>query len=267
RSSVDALCRASSECGSVMGTIQLPLRLSTATTPAVGDEEKVAEDTSPPSPAAGKRQAMMMEAVDFGSTNRIMKLREVNGSSSGRGNSAGSDGCGEVESVGECPTVEPSPETIMPGDAPSARDELNEAEYIAADGYGFDYVIVFKAERAGVMTAYATETVKRIVAAGFEVRVYFSCSREEVFCEMRATVERLMQFADQVNRKMLLDRFHLSEAATAGDPEANIAPIKINDDPNITYRSPYECIYARYDRRPDLQHLYYKGDGMSHPFR
>lgn len=128
RSSVDALCRASSECGSVMGTIQLPLRLSTATTPAVGDEEKVAEDTSPPSPAAGKRQAMMMEAVDFGSTNRIMKLREVNGSSSGRGNSAGSDGGGEVESVGECPTVEPSPETIMPGDAPSAGDELNEVK-------------------------------------------------------------------------------------------------------------------------------------------
>lgn len=52
---------------------------------------------------------------------------------------------------------------------------------------------------------------------------------------------------------MLLDRVQLAEAASAGDPEANIAPIKINNDPNITYRSPYESIYARYDRRPDLQ--------------
>lgn len=71
-------------------------------------------------------------------------------------------------------------------------------EYIAADGYGFDYVMVFKLQKAGVMTDYATETVKKIMAAGLKVRVYFSCSKEEVFCEMRAPVERLMQFADQV---------------------------------------------------------------------
>lgn len=71
-------------------------------------------------------------------------------------------------------------------------------EYIAADGYGFDYVMVFKAETAGVITDYATETIKRIMAAGFKVRVYLSCSKEEIFCEMRAPVERLMQFADQV---------------------------------------------------------------------
>lgn len=74
-------------------------------------------------------------------------------------------------------------------------------EYIAADGYGFDYVMVFKLEKAGVMTDYATGTVKKIMAAGFKVRVYFSCSKEEVFCEMRAPVERLMQFADQVQTK------------------------------------------------------------------
>lgn len=57
----------------------------------------------------------------------------------------------------------------------------------------------------------------------------------------------------QVDRKMLLDRFQLSEAAAAGDPEAKIAPIKINNDPDITFRSPFEYIYARYDRRSDLQ--------------
>ena len=52
---------------------------------------------------------------------------------------------------------------------------------------------------------------------------------------------------------MLLDRFQLAEAAAAGDPAANISPIKINNDPDITFRSPFEYIYARYDRRPDLQ--------------
>lgn len=52
---------------------------------------------------------------------------------------------------------------------------------------------------------------------------------------------------------MLLDRFTLAEAAAFGDPEAHIAPISINNDPGISCRSPYEYIYARYDRRPDLQ--------------
>lgn len=52
---------------------------------------------------------------------------------------------------------------------------------------------------------------------------------------------------------MLLDRFQLAEAAAEGDPEASIAPIMINSDPDISHRSPYEFIYARYDRGPRLQ--------------
>lgn len=61
------------------------------------------------------------------------------------------------------------------------------------------------------------------------------------------------QSVEQVDRRMLLDRFQLAEAAAAGDPEANIAPIMINNDPDITFRSPYEFIYARYDRKQSLQ--------------
>ena len=57
----------------------------------------------------------------------------------------------------------------------------------------------------------------------------------------------------QVQRRLLLDEFELAKAAAAGDPEANIAPIMINDDPDISFRSPYEFIYARYDRAQNLQ--------------
>ncbi|CAM9118497.1 unnamed protein product [Ectocarpus sp. 13 AM-2016] len=248
----------SSECGSMAAT----MRHERAVTTFKGDEEEDSAEKLPP-------KAADMEDVDLGSTNRIMALRKTNDSSSTnnqnpeRGGNCLKD---ETRTAMDPSTAEPSPNTIVPGDA-SQVDELSEMEYIAADGYGFDYVMVFKLSRVGVMTDYATETIKKIMAAGFKVRVYLSCSKEEVFCEMRASVERLMQYADQVNRKMLLDRFQLSEAAAAGDPEAKIAPIKINNDPNISFRSPYEYIYARYDRRPDLQHLYYKSDGMWHPFR
>lgn len=71
-------------------------------------------------------------------------------------------------------------------------------EYIAEDGFGFDYVMVFKAEQAGVVTEMARSTIRQIMAAGLDVRVYFSYSKEEIFCELRAPVERLMEYADQV---------------------------------------------------------------------
>lgn len=58
--------------------------------------------------------------------------------------------------------------------------------------------MVFKAEQAGVMTEMARDTIRQIMAAGLDVRVYFSCSKEEIFCEMRASVDRLMEYADQV---------------------------------------------------------------------
>lgn len=71
-------------------------------------------------------------------------------------------------------------------------------EHIAADGYGFDYVMVFKAEQAEVLTDFADKAVRQIIAAGLTVRVYFSSSGKEIFCEIRAPVDRLKQFADQV---------------------------------------------------------------------
>eukprot|EP00904_Undaria_pinnatifida_P001459 jgi/Undpi1/11313/HiC_scaffold_30.g13611.m1 len=116
--------------------------------------------------------------------------------------------------------------------------------------------MVFKADQEEVVTDFADKAVRQIIAAGLTVRVYFSSSGKEIFCEIRAPVERLMQFADQ-----------LEKAASAGDPEAGICPIMINDDPDITFRSPYEYIYARYDRKQSLQNLYFKSDGVWHPFR
>ena len=74
----------------------------------------------------------------------------------------------------------------------------NQIEHVAAEGYGFDYVMVFKAEEAGVMTEYAGKAIRQIIAAGLTVRVYFSVSGRDIFCEIRAPVQRLRQFADQV---------------------------------------------------------------------
>lgn len=58
--------------------------------------------------------------------------------------------------------------------------------------------MVFKAVESGVMSELTTQSIRQIIAAGFMVRVYFGASGHEVFCEMRAPMERLKEFADKV---------------------------------------------------------------------
>lgn len=57
----------------------------------------------------------------------------------------------------------------------------------------------------------------------------------------------------QVNRKVLLDQDRLNASAKGGDLDALIAPVKINVDRDVSFRSPYEYIYSRYNRRECLQ--------------
>lgn len=60
--------------------------------------------------------------------------------------------------------------------------------------------MVFKVEDAGVITDMASKTIRQIIAAGLKVRVQFSASKEDLFCEIHAPLERLKQFANQVSR-------------------------------------------------------------------
>lgn len=82
--------------------------------------------------------------------------------------------------------------------ASTFRMQTAQMQHIAADGYGFDYVMVFKAEQEEVLSTFADKAVRQIIAAGLTVRVYFSSSGKQIFCEIRAPVDRLKQFADQV---------------------------------------------------------------------
>lgn len=101
------------------------------------------------------------------------------------------------KSIGAAGTL---PVTINTYDhaASTYRVRTTQMQHIAADGYGFDYVMVFKAQKEEVLTTFADKAVRQIMAAGLSVRVYFSSSGKEIFCEIRAPVERLKQFADQV---------------------------------------------------------------------
>lgn len=107
----------------------------------------------------------------------------------------------------------------------------SQEELVAADGYGFDYVMVFKAEPAGAMTTYSDRVVRQIMAAGLTARVYLSYNKEEIFCEIRASVERLMQFADQVDGTAARKRQHFQKSLTFNNlndmPELSQPQVKV----------------------------------------
>lgn len=107
----------SSECGSMAAT----MRHERAATSFKGDEEEDSADELPPKGAD-------MEDVDLGSTNRIMALRKTNDSSSTNNQNPERGGNGlkdETRTAMDPSTAEPSPNTIVPGDA-SQVDELSE---------------------------------------------------------------------------------------------------------------------------------------------
>lgn len=66
--------------------------------------------------------------------------------------------------------------------------------------------MVFKVEEAGVISDVASKMICQIIAAGLKVRVKFSASKEDLFCEIHAPLERLKQFADLVSHFALITK-------------------------------------------------------------
>lgn len=109
----------SSECGSMAAT----MRHQRAATSLKGEDEEDSAEELPPAAVKGAD----MEDVDLGSTNRIMALRKTNDSSSTKNQNPERRESGhkdEARTVMDPSTAEPSPNTIVPGDA--SGDELSE---------------------------------------------------------------------------------------------------------------------------------------------
>ncbi|KAJ1413446.1 hypothetical protein B484DRAFT_402031 [Ochromonadaceae sp. CCMP2298] len=90
--------------------------------------------------------------------------------------------------------------------------------------------------------------------------------KDELYCLIRAPLEKLREFADTEDFLMAVDPTFLEKVLTEGDPENKIAPIDIRDDCKITKLSPYQYMFMEFRRSLD-QSLYWQAPGYKHPFR
>ncbi|RHY94480.1 hypothetical protein DYB37_006836 [Aphanomyces astaci] len=140
-------------------------------------------------------------------------------------------------------------------------------------GYNYDYVFVFKVhdeteELTQIQKDLSMRTVlQRLANAGLETKMYYSTSRDLVFCKIRASLERLCKEADRIDLKLEFDSDELKRVAEAGYPDRGIAPIRIKDDPTLTHRKAFDNIFAKYDMEPRLQPVYKKYGHKKIPFR
>ncbi len=131
----------------------------------------------------------------------------------------------------------------------------------------YDYCMVFEVdEDTKGLTKYAYRILKKMKSHGLDTFLFFSLRRTHIFVMIRLSLERLRSFADCLEFKLLLDKDRLENEAKAGNKEKNIAPIDILHDPEESFLTPYEMIYAKYrDELPE--DLYWRPENLSHPFR
>ncbi|TMW59472.1 hypothetical protein Poli38472_004541 [Pythium oligandrum] len=157
-------------------------------------------------------------------------------------------------------------------EAKDVRLQLDEA-FERDNGYSYDYVLVFKvhdenAELTPEQKENSMRTIlQRLARGGIETKMFYSADRELVFCKLRASVERIGKEADRIDYKVEFDPVEIRKIAEQGYPEQNIAPIRIQDDLQVSNRDPYQNLFAKYDIEPRLQPAYKKFGHKKIPFR
>jgi hypothetical protein len=130
-------------------------------------------------------------------------------------------------------------------------------------GYTYDYVFVFKVfdeEEITKLTDYQRKFslknfIDRCEKAKLQVKAYYSCQRDEVYCKVRADPERLLQEADRIDYKLLLHPGNLRVFVQAGN-KGVWEGFSINDEFQIYKHDAYDYIYARYCDEEKLQTIY-----------
>ncbi len=98
---------------------------------------------------------------------------------------------------------------------------------------------VFKNRKAD-QESYET-IMERLHIAGLQTYAFKSGDGDEIFIKVRASLERLQEHAEATELEMLLDPLYLRDRI---DNKA----ARIRDDPEVTSLTPYQFIYAKYQR-------------------
>ena len=153
----------------------------------------------------------------------------------------------------------------------SVRDKFRDE-----NGYSWDFVFVFK------VTQWTTEPesemkrefsfrniVLKLADAGLQTKVFYSAQNDEVYCKVRAPVNRLNVAAKDVGFKLICDPINVANLLQIGNhtgpAEKHWGPISIHTDGVQTEIPPYDFIYATYNKsfNTDEKMLYQKYSAKS----
>jgi hypothetical protein len=130
----------------------------------------------------------------------------------------------------------------------------------------YDFCIVLPAEN-GEPTSRGRGYLETLHHLGFETFIYKNLREDkEIFILLRAPLEKLRAFGDNLDLVMLLDPSEITQQLADGDKEAGIGPVTISDNPEITSYAHNQYIYGKYSRQIN-EKIYWKEPGWKHPFR
>ena len=166
-----------------------------------------------------------------------------------------------------------------------ARLGAPDQQEMADEGYEFDYVMVFKVWgddevlQPYQQTHSIRDVVHRLHKGGLQTFLHFSSSKDEVFCNIRCPLSRMHAEAERVGFRLPTDPAALEQAARRGVRDAPAAgskaaagtgaggdagvdggswlvhPIEVEADAAFSELSPFQHIYGRYRRVPQVQGL------------
>lgn len=141
----------------------------------------------------------------------------------------------------------------------------------AANGYSWDYVMVFRVTPADEkMTKEQEEKslrfiLTRLADAGLQTKLFYSVQHDELYVKIRASLKRLEREADRVNYRLQLEPTVLGgilrEGNAKGPPEKHWKPVEVPANNLETTIEPYEYIYCDYqsDEKRDMYKKYANG--------
>lgn len=148
-----------------------------------------------------------------------------------------------------------------------AESSVDRASHFVRDlASEYDFCVVLPAEK-GELTERGKGYVKTLVSLGFEIFMYKNLDPEhEIIVLLRIPLEKLRAFADHLDFRMHLDPIEVERQLESGDAEKGISGVSIAHCPEITQYHPYQYIFGKYSRKIG-EHLYWREDGLNHPFR
>ena len=110
------------------------------------------------------------------------------------------------------------------------------------------------------------DRISALVGAKY-IYAFYSKDTSKAFVLIRAGLKLLKARAVAEGSRLLLDHDRAQSKAYDGDEEALVDPFVIPHVPEVSRYEPFDHIYVEYSDSPELQELFYRPEGMSHPFR